>query len=673
MTVVVTVMLVEMVPLSTACSFPPFMQNGTDRDWRSHVKDQFMEFQQRIVVSDHIMDVQSTDNSVPSYKRFCLQDEPGEKYLVAHEEAGQQGNRYTCMQFVKRTHNVVQLKVANISERMDRSLCDDSNMRLEEWILIDRSHITEDRQMCPLQGGFSIVIYDRVTARGICDSYQGHTRLESECVSGEGLLFHFRHVKCVPQHVYMYARQRTLCLAHWTEGMYTFMLIKHDVNDYIWMFRYQTFYGDQAHGDSFVALLLNDLVAEQVGQVTQTRNYVRLSCARDQPLSVNSLCVDDYEICAHRREPCPVGDDDGLALTCPRSCGVCNASRPAVCNFPTRLQGTWQEVTHSGVVSLSVNSTILTVRGHMEETFHCIQWDPPRQSQEGSHTELMLVSDYNNGCKPRYTCARFLQKGTNTLFFGLSENQQWPFTDSVSDPIDCRSFEYTQDTSLYPNPFRGRRSKMLFSSSAQTPVPCGLPSDMHTFTVNLRDGSQCSSTLTENPDGTTLILTMSQCPENTLIQDTSFMCIESSRMLPNNDFLIITRTARNPGVAHCWIFPRKPHSTIYLVEGVHCNEETKKRIRKNRLKPLGIFTKSPEHLIQDVSPDDSREVTTITPPPSGDAVTTADRKVLQNGTGPHGNETKDSVDSEDVNATPFVVIGAILFFAVLQIPCGCGS
>jgi len=36
--------------------------------------------------------------------------------------------------------------------------------------------------------------------------------------------FDFRLDVCVPTGLFMYARQRTLCVANWTSGPYTFML-----------------------------------------------------------------------------------------------------------------------------------------------------------------------------------------------------------------------------------------------------------------------------------------------------------------------------------------------------------------------------------------------------------------------------------------------------------------
>ena len=57
-------------------------------------------------------------------------------------------------------------------------------------------------------------VYDKSTFDGVCDEYLGETRLESECLPGEGLNFYFRREACVPGGLYMDVSQRTYCLAN---------------------------------------------------------------------------------------------------------------------------------------------------------------------------------------------------------------------------------------------------------------------------------------------------------------------------------------------------------------------------------------------------------------------------------------------------------------------------
>jgi hypothetical protein len=96
-----------------------------------------------------------------------LQTVLGDRYLVAHEEPGQRGGqpRYTCLQFVMRAPDVFQIRVAPVSDRMDRSLCQDSSLQLDPWLIVDRNHLGRERAPCPLVGGFSMHIFDKVSQR----------------------------------------------------------------------------------------------------------------------------------------------------------------------------------------------------------------------------------------------------------------------------------------------------------------------------------------------------------------------------------------------------------------------------------------------------------------------------------------------------------------------------
>jgi hypothetical protein len=81
--------------------------------------------------------------------------------------------RYACVQFVLRSASVLQMRYsAAPSDKKDRSLCNDANLVLDDWLLVDRHHVLDDQTLCSLQGGFSIRIYDKSRHRGVCDAYK---------------------------------------------------------------------------------------------------------------------------------------------------------------------------------------------------------------------------------------------------------------------------------------------------------------------------------------------------------------------------------------------------------------------------------------------------------------------------------------------------------------------
>ena len=93
-----------------SCEFSSHIQSNSTlrhggsaaRDWRGRIRNQYAEFTLQITVGHNVMKTVSTDASARSHTRACVRALAGGKYLVAHEESGQQGNRFACIQFVMR-------------------------------------------------------------------------------------------------------------------------------------------------------------------------------------------------------------------------------------------------------------------------------------------------------------------------------------------------------------------------------------------------------------------------------------------------------------------------------------------------------------------------------------------------------------------------------------------
>ena len=170
----------------------------------------------------------------PSYTLACLRYIGGSKFLVALERNGQTNGKYTCIEFLLRDTAILQIKEAEPSDNLDTNLCDDSNLKLNGWIIIDYNALKSRKEVCSLTGGFNMQVYDKSSNTGICDGYLGETRLESECLPGEGLHFYFRQASCVPDGLLMYPTQRTQCLISWTVGKFNFVLISEESLKYLW-------------------------------------------------------------------------------------------------------------------------------------------------------------------------------------------------------------------------------------------------------------------------------------------------------------------------------------------------------------------------------------------------------------------------------------------------------
>lgn len=734
---------------NAVCLFPRFLQqtiaNETRSDWRGRIREQYTQFGFRVTFIAALMvaEPMQTTELAWSFQRECLEQISDEKYLVRHIE-GKDGpvTMYVCMEFVKRSTFVVQLRSGPLRDWPDRDTCLDNQMKFDTWLLVDNARLMAgeraDRIRCPLQGGFSIRIFDKIRQQGICDGYRGETRLESECVRDDGLYLYFRHQNCVPKDLYMYSVQRTLCLATWHEDNFAFILLRHDRLEYAWVLRYPAVLLE----DSFTAYLFKDLVADASEHAIETRNYLRLDTVRDTPRPVTSLCVDEYDVCSVWNEPCTSGPH--MALTCPRTCAICNESRPVACAFSAELIGDWLDIFHSGrganTVQLTINRTALTVVGSEEsdvETFHCVSWNSPRSKAAGTAasatTDDMLVTEYFNGCRPRYTCLRIQRKSSAVILVKLSQTMTWPLgVTSSTDPIDCRMFSYDHDESTEDTKLRTRHSRILYLRDLRGFVQCRLPTG-YNQTLRDADGTECTGSVTEINGGTGFMLNFDGCssasialpsvtpslvspsfsaasshPRKSANYSGLFLCLKSSRISPTGDLVLVTRTGSPMDVViHCWVSVTRG-AQLYWLDARHCNETLRRQIQRDRLSPIAVISKwSPDGArnaafadADDVTDYVTADVTTTTrdsgrPPRlwtktsdqrshSGEGwlhrplnASDAAEVALGKGNGTSGTvrrkqgEKKDVQPEDEVAPNAFVIMAAVIIFALLQIPCLC--
>ena len=544
------------------------------------------------------MEITSTDPSIKPYARICVQEYGTNKFLVAHEEPGQTNALYMCMQIVKRNSSIIQMKHTELSRRISRNLCLDSNLHLDGWLIIDTNSVMNQKEDCSLNGGFNMQVYDKSSFTGVCDGYLGETRLESECLPGEGLNFYFRQATCVPDGLYMYPTQRTYCLANWDDEGFNFILLKHDRMTYMWVFRYPKTRSGET-GKKFTALLMKDLYASAESSITVTNQYLRLTMSQQIPKALDHLCYDDYEICSVLSDPCSYSEEVGR--TCARTCGFCSDTKPTICQLDSSIHGTWLNSNHpDGISDIQINATSVHISG--TETLHCIDWtngtvkpgEPVltagfHKDQSG---EQMVVTVSDNGCRPRFSCTKFT-KLTNTLFIQFSHTKLWPLLQNKDDNYTCDNFLYTNNKDIDTNPYRKRVSTLLVPSSEAVNISLDL-SEFVNFDVRFKGGVQCSGNLIQGPLNDSVQFYTYNCPIQSL-ENTEFAFIEFGHFpfpVPDNDMLLITKTNNTIPVTHCWLFPEKPNNVFHMVASEDCNDVMKRKIKKGRLHPIATFTKA---------------------------------------------------------------------------------
>ena len=631
-----------------------------------------------------------------------------DKFLVAHEEEGQTKGRYTCMQILKRSDTVLQIMETELSDKMGRDLCVDSNLKLDGWIIMDIKSVMNHRQDCSLVGGFNMQVYDKSSYKGVCDGYLGETRLESECLPGNGLNFYYRQAKCVPDGLYMYPTQRTYCLANWEDGNFKFSLLKHDRMNYLWVMRFPK---EIENSRKFTAFVMKDLYATIDNVASVTNNYLSLTMSKQSPKTLDNLCYDDYEICSVLSDPCSYSEE--IARTCARTCGFCTDLSPAVCQFSIPINGSWVDANQADKSpSVQINTTSIDIAG--KEILHCVDWsnskrasrvtdeEPPTvviPTGQNRRNEQMLVTVSDNGCRPRFSCGKFTKLPSNVMFMQLTQTRLWPLIQNMEDPYDCNKFIYTSDKDIDTNPYRTRHEHLFILDHISHSVQCDMSNFEH-LAVLFKDGVRCSGHLTQSANKDTVQLSFPECSVQRLRH--KFTCLEHSRYTSENDMLLVTKSHESSPKVHCWLFPKRPENTFYIIESEQCNSLMKRKIRKGRLRPIATFTKDPKHIastVETIIPVDEVsivksipsndtpvvrnpqtvavgiDIATTKPTPKDVVVTRKNKEINEDDdvddvSMTDGNITLTTSDADD-KGSPVVVAAVLITLIVMQIPLLC--
>ncbi len=576
------------------CRFPDniqAIQHGEKaREWHGHitrhVKDKTNSYTYVVTFSGSIMKAVVSGGwkmkpQPKPYTRDCIQEvEPG-KYLVQHKETGLIKDRFCCIQFLVRSGDVLQIKMSRLSGRENPRLCLDHNLVTDPWPYVNRVNLFRSYMRCSLEGGYNIMMFDMTRGEGICDAYHGGTRLESECMAGEGMFFRFRQDVCVPKGVHMHVNQRVYCMASWQEGANTYSVLRHDGDNHQWCFRHPT-----KVTNKFVAYLFKDLLCDTGEFPDPTSDYIQLDMVHDTPRGLSSLCMDDYEACNIWSNPCRHAGSV-MSLSCARTCGICGDSRPATCTLPGKLSGKWLDATNDRKEIVQLSDMFLNMNGFRQ--MQCIKWHEGFYSSDQTSMEHMFVTTFDNGCRPRYQCAHFQRRTPSILRFKVSQSQIWPFEDTTGSHINCRTFKYKDDDPPFGDRWRSRHFKVLISMSERIFEDCNLR-ETKDFTVTFHNGSRnCNGTLSQDDRTTNTKMTMRLpgCRGQPRVQE--FACLDSWKHGYVGDQMIVTEAFGYSNELRCWLFTKIPPDTFYLLPASQCNEGSRDKIIGGELTPIATF------------------------------------------------------------------------------------
>jgi len=277
-----------------------------------------------------------------------------------------------------------------------------------------------------------------------------------------------------------------------------------------------------------------------------------------------------------------------LALTCPRTCHLCDDASPTTCQLPSKWQGRWTDAVSGATVSINNTAIHITRRTADDEdqdevdglTMSCVQW---RTDSTGDENETMLVTVYDAGCRPRYRCVRVVRRSSSLLYLHLSDASSWPLVHSPLNPVDCRAFNFDRWTispaataASVTNVSTTSGFLLMLVADRPVSVDCRLPLDVadvlyeaEFVSDGVRTVSTCSGVLSES--GQSLTLTLSGCEETVQRRfgESVHRCVESSTV--DEDLVIISDDG---STLSCWLFTRRRPSmplSVYLLVGDQCH------------------------------------------------------------------------------------------------------
>jgi len=248
-----------------------------------------------------------------------------------------------------------------------------------------------------------------------------------------------------------------------------------------------------------------------------------------------------------------------LALTCPRTCALCNDTTPSStdCRLSASWRGRWTDAVTGA--SVTVNETAIHVtRRDDVVVMSCVRW-----VRDDNMT--MLVTRYGAGCRPRYRCARLLRRSSSLLYLQLSQAAQWPLVHSPLHPVDCQAFNWITSPATTTSGYL-----LALVRDGGPSVECRLPSSVSGVQYNaefvVQDSRhRCTGTLTESR-GQTLTLSVSGDCSSVVRRrfgDSVYRCLESSAMEDGEGEVIVTSRNSSDDAStlsehlSCWMFTRR--------------------------------------------------------------------------------------------------------------------
>ncbi|CAD5115114.1 DgyrCDS4120 [Dimorphilus gyrociliatus] len=595
-----------------ACEFPNFLRAknkmGNGRIWYSETtyltNSVKYEKQKKITVGEATINIEMFTPCLTVSDDYDCHSQPvthvttwtclGHSVLDNHYrikiENEKQEKVFSCVKFIKRNDNVVQVYSAVPNTENFEKLCKEEALQRKDWPWISKDK--DSWSECPLLGGFdfrSHWISKKLHHQELCRKVWRPSRLESECVMGEGMIFHFPQNTCNP-----FAKRgkhhRLYCWAHWSESGYIFIVLgQHHKHLPQYVMRLPT---NTEMMSTFKAKLYFSPVAllDSVGQPPDKVTAIQLEMARSEV----GNCYDEDPIGCKKfaAEGKCFSTEGNYKIYCQKSCNLCTprGMPQGECAFSDKItkslhwylfENTWEDLITFKSAGDDRLGRLTQLNSRKLGTFTCKSVDKQYNSYE-----YATVSYYNNGCRPRYTCINFETTDDISLIkFRMSESSLL----NLEIQKLCKYRDYPR---VLRNNVVSKEYKILLSANYTTSMDCGIHGSMEA-TFSDKNNLQCEghvsdwnkASCTVQPSLTVSYrrsrCEMSTAPHNDSLQFTVHLCRAFIYVKAYGHSILITQTPSDSQLYRCWIifnYPErmneKPWRNAVLLNRGQCGKAT---------------------------------------------------------------------------------------------------
>ena len=522
--IVPTLLFLLLNEVTSSCRYPDYMY-GTAFPWmvRSSAGPAWQKkgYQEVAFHGDHAR-IKHTKSREPEHivefsTYRCVLGIDAETVIVQVETEGSDvvGN-YTCVQFVKRTINVVQWKLGDESTVIDRSICDNSTLVLQAAPLVYYPHSSgfwnEERndaleyEPCPAVGGYIIRQWYNETGTPLFDFTKViPMKLENECATGAGI----KLIEVGSRKPWPTLPMEYFCMASWEDENFLYMVLWFTgINYYVPCFRLPLSRGNRFHAHFF----LDGACDTGTNSIEQSVSYGSwLMEHKPSP----GMCTDDAPMCRT-----PVVNCSRESHLCRESCRACPEDEEYQrhwenVQFPERFQGTWQK--HSfdldtEVVIVNENTLEIPSLGSFTNVglSQCTKTSYRRTGLPYNAEEFSLLTFFENGCSPHGTSIIMGNWSTSVISFRItiskpiikpllttfnSHYDKWIIRDSFESLCDNLGL-YFYETDPEPigtkyRVFPNGWFNMIRLDEPLELVPCYFPINFATFKIRLSSGTEC--------------------------------------------------------------------------------------------------------------------------------------------------------------------------------------